>query len=245
MPRTPYKLFIGLGLMVLVAAGCSEQQESTQPSSPVVVRKKIEAPQPPPVQAVKPDDEEAVEPLTAEAPTETSPLEQAKVEPAPLEAEPPASETALDQEPTPEETAEKTAFFYDPKGKLDPFQSVFVTQPREGTKIRIKARKRRLPLTPLQKIDLSQLKVVGIIVSAEGNKALIEDPSGKGYVITKGTFVGANFGRVQRVLRDRVIVEEEVEDFFTGQMKLQTVDLILQKKLGEAKNEQFAEKMFG
>jgi type IV pilus assembly protein PilP len=75
--------------------------------------------------------------------------------------------------------------------------------------------------------------VVGIIIAPTGNKALVEDPSGKGYVITEGTYVGASFGRVRRIVKDRVIIEEEVEDFFTGQMKLQTVDLILQKKLGE------------
>jgi hypothetical protein len=38
---------------------------------------------------------------------------------------------------------------------------------------------------------------------------------------------------VKRIVKDRVIIEEEVEDFFTGQRRLQTVDLILQKKLGE------------
>jgi type IV pilus assembly protein PilP len=190
---------------------------------------------------VKPIDQEAAEAITAEAPTEAEvpekpPLEQAKVEPAPLEAEagaPEAPGAEVEPEPTPEDVLKKVAYAYDPKGKIDPFQSVFVTQPREGTKVRISARERKIPLTPLQKIDLSQLKVVGIIVSATGNKALVEDPSGKGYVITKGTYVGANFGRVRKIIRDRVIVEEEVEDFFTGQMKLQTVDLILQKKLGE------------
>jgi type IV pilus assembly protein PilP len=61
----------------------------------------------------------------------------------------------------------------------------------------------------------------------------VEDPSGKGYVITVGTYVGSNFGRVTRILKDRIIVEEEVEDFFTGKMKLQPVELRLQKKFGE------------
>ena len=240
MPRTSRKLLLGLGLVFLVAAGCGEQQESTQPTSPVVVRKKIEAPQPPVVQPEKPDDQEAAETLIAEGPAEEPPveekppLEQAKVEPEPQDVEPPAPEAQLAQEPTPEELAKKTASLYDPKGKLDPFQSVFVTQPQGGgAKIQTRARKRKFPLTPLQKIDLSQLKVVGIILSEAGNKALVEDPSGKGYVIGKGTYVGANFGRVHSVVRDRVIVEEEIEDFFTGQMKLQTVDLILQKNLGE------------
>ncbi len=233
MPRTPCKLLLVLGLMLLVAGGCGEQQEPTPPASPVVIRKKVEAPQPPAAQAVKPSDQEEA-PKAPEKP----PVEEAKVEPAPPEAELEPLEAELEPEPSPEgpeETLKKAAYVYDPKGKIDPFQSLFVTQPsaRRGTKVQISARERKLPLTPLQKIDLSQLKVVGIIISATGNKALIEEPSGKGYVVTKGTYLGANFGQVKRILRDRVIVEEEVEDFFTGQMKLQTVDLILQKKLGE------------
>ena len=96
-----------------------------------------------------------------------------------------------------------------------------------------RARERKMPLTPLQKLGVSQLKVVGIIVSPTGNKALVEDPAGKGYVINVGTYVGSNFGRVTKILKDRVIVEEEVEDFFTGKMKLQPVELRLQKKFGE------------
>ena len=246
MSWTPCKLLLALGLMVLVAGGCGEQQEPTPPPKPVVVRKKIEAPQPPAVQAVKPSDQEAVEPVTAEAPPEAeapekppleqAKVEQAKVEPAAPEAEPTTPEAELEPEPTPEEIEEigkKVAYVYHPKGKIDPFQSVFTTQPREGTKLQITARERKLPLTPLQKISLSQLKVVGIIIAPTGNKALVEEPSGKGYVITKGTYVGANFGRVRRIVKDRVIIEEEVEDFFTGEMRLQTVDLILQKKLGD------------
>jgi type IV pilus assembly protein PilP len=203
--------------MVLVAVGCGEQQEPTPPAESVVVRKKvvrkkIEVPKPP--------------------------VEVAKVEPAQVEAEPPTPEpeAEVDKEPTPEEIIKKVAYTYDPKGKIDPFRSVFVAQRRGrgGSRIKIDAdeRRRNIPLTPLQKVAVSQLKVVGIIMAPTGNKALIEDPEGKGYVITKGTYLGSNFGQVTRILRDRIVVEEEVEDFFTGQRKLQTVDLMLQKKPG-------------
>ena len=217
MPSTPCKLLVVLGLMVLVAVGCGEQQEPTPPAESVVVRKKvvrkkIEVPKPP--------------------------VEVAKVEPAQVEAEPPTPEpeAEVDKEPTPEEIIKKVAYTYDPKGKIDPFRSVFVAQRRGrgGSRIKIDAdeRRRNIPLTPLQRVAVSQLKVVGIIMAPTGNKALVEDPEGKGYVITKGTYLGSNFGQVTRILRDRIVVEEEVEDFFTGQRKLQTVDLMLQKKPG-------------
>jgi type IV pilus assembly protein PilP len=231
-------LLLGMGLVFMVAVGCKDRQETPPPQKPAVVRKKIEAPHPPPVQAVKPTEEEAAAPVTvAEAPPEAEvpeqpPVEQAKVEP-PVEEEPVAPEAALEPEEVTEEPEKKVVYAYDAKGKIDPFRSVFVTQPRVRRRIAKKIEEKKLPLTPLQKIDVSQLKVVGIIMSPSGNTALVEDPSGKGYVITAGTYVGSNFGRVSKILQDRIIVEEEVEDFFTGQMKLQPVELRLQKKFGE------------
>jgi type IV pilus assembly protein PilP len=224
--------------MVLIVVGCGEQQEPAPPAKPVVVRKKIEAPKPPAVQAVKPSDQKPTEPVTAEKPPEAEVKEKPPVEVAKVEAEPatPKPEAETDKEPSPEEIVKKVAYIYDPKGKIDPFRSVFVAQQqgRARSRIRIDADERRknIPLTPLQKVAVSQLKVVGIIIAPSGNKALVQDPEGKGYVITKGTYVGSNFGQVTRILKDRIVVEEEVEDFFTGQMKLQTVDLMLQKKSG-------------
>jgi type IV pilus assembly protein PilP len=263
MPSIPRKLLLGISLMVLVVVGgCKERQEPAPPQKPAVVRKKIEAPQPPAVEPAKPGAPEVSVPAVAEAPPqvevpEQPPLEVAKAEPsaekpaapeaAPEAAPKAAPETAPETAPeaAPEvaagveegaakpEAEETLGYTYDPQGKIDPFRSVFVTQPRKALEVSKRARERKMPLTPLQKLGVSQLKVVGIIVSPTGNKALVEDPAGKGYVITVGTYVGSNFGRVTKILKDRVIVEEEVEDFFTGKMKLQPVELRLQKKFGE------------
>jgi type IV pilus assembly protein PilP len=40
----------------------------------------------------------------------------------------------------------------------------------------------------------------------------LEDASGKGYVISKGSYIGTNAGKVVEIEKDRVIVAEEVED---------------------------------
>jgi type IV pilus assembly protein PilP len=234
--------------MVLVAGGCKERQEPVSPQKPAVVRKKVEVSQPPSVEPAKPMDQKEAAPVIAEGPPEVEvpeqpPVEIAEVEPSAEEPAAPeaapevtaeaAPEVTVDMEEVAAEPEEQLAYTYDPQGKIDPFRSVFVTQPREAMQASKKARERQMPLTPLQKLGVSQLKVVGIIISPTGNKALVEDPSGKGYVITVGTYVGSNFGRVTRILQDRIIVEEEVEDFFTGKMKLQPVELRLQKKFGE------------
>jgi type IV pilus assembly protein PilP len=42
----------------------------------------------------------------------------------------------------------------------------------------------------------------------------VEETSGKGYVIKKGTYIGTNSGKVVKINKETVIVEEEFEDVF-------------------------------
>jgi len=124
---------------------------------------------------------------------------------------------------------------YSPAGKVDPFLPLFEEKPaapEETEGAEKPKKKRRIPLTPLERVDLSQLKLVGIIQAPSGNKALVEEASGKGYIIKKGTFIGIHAGRVLEIQKDRVVVEEEVENVL-GQFTLEKKELKLQKPPGE------------
>ncbi len=123
-----------------------------------------------------------------------------------------------------------TTDFYNPEGKLDPFASLYKEKPVAvaGEK---SPKKPRRPLTPLEKVDLSQLKLVAIIRAASGNRALVEEASGKGYVIKKGTYIGTRSGKVDKILPDRIIVEEEVKDF-DGKVSVREIEVKL-KPSGE------------
>jgi type IV pilus assembly protein PilP len=121
---------------------------------------------------------------------------------------------------------------YDPAGKIDPFAPIFKETQTVSAESAEKKIVRRRPLTPLEKIDLSQLKLVGVIRAESGNHAMVEDATGKGYVITKGSYVGIYGGRVVQIERDRVFVEEEVEDIF-GKISVSRKELKLQKPPGE------------
>ena len=107
----------------------------------------------------------------------------------------------------------KISDFYNPEGKLDPFAPLIKEKP---VNLPVKQRKtvRRKPLTPLEKLDLSQLRLVVILRAQSGNRALVEEDSGKGYVIKKGTYIGTHSGKVAEILSDRIIVEEEEEDIY-------------------------------
>ena len=124
---------------------------------------------------------------------------------------------------------------YSPAGKVDPFLPLFEEKPavpEEAADAEKQKKTRRMPLTPLERVDLSQLKLVGIIQASSGNKALVEEASGKGYIIKKGTFIGIHAGRVLEIQKDRVVVEEEVENVL-GQYTLEKKELKLQKPPGE------------
>jgi type IV pilus assembly protein PilP len=109
-------------------------------------------------------------------------------------------------------------YSYSPAGKPDPFKPFIQLAPvREA---------RNVPLTPLQKYEISQLKLVAIIAGKEGNIGLVEDSAGKGYFLKKGTEIGKNDGRVTKIMKDRVIVEEAYQDVL-GATKMNEIPLIL------------------
>ncbi len=80
------------------------------------------------------------------------------------------------------------------------------------------------PLTPLQRYELGQLKLVGVVVGVDPPRAMVEDSSGMGYLITIGTPVGRNGGVVKAIEAGRVVVEERLFDFY-GREQISRVTL--------------------
>lgn len=117
------------------------------------------------------------------------------------------------------EKKEEAEYSYNPAGKPDPFKPFIQLTSRGGS---------RTALTPLQKFDISQLKLVAIISTSDGNIALVEDATGKGYFLKKGTWVGRNDGKVTKILKDTVIIQEVYQDIF-GQTKTSEISLFLHK----------------
>jgi type IV pilus assembly protein PilP len=119
------------------------------------------------------------------------------------------------------EKKEETGYTYNPVGKADPFKPFIQISPARNLS-------RRTPLTPLQKYEISQLKLVAVISTPEGNTALVEDSAGKGYIIKKGTEIGKNEGKVTKILKDKVIVEEIYQDMW-GQTKISEIPILLHR----------------
>ena len=129
----------------------------------------------------------------------------------------------------------RTTSAYKPEGRVDPFEPLFKEEPAAVAVSVPTTKKPKGPtrrLTPLEKVDLSQLELKAILRTDAGNKALVEEASGKGYIIKKGTYIGTRSGIVVSILKDRIIVEEEHEDAL-GKVTIQEKELKLQKPLGE------------
>jgi len=116
---------------------------------------------------------------------------------------------------------------YIARGKIDPFEPIF-----KDESVFKKTKKKRIRRTPLEKLSLGQLKLVAIIRAPSGNKALVEESSGKGYVIKKGTYIGLNSGKIIKIEKDKILIEEEIQNI-QGNIEIRQIELKIQKPSGE------------
>lgn len=79
--------------------------------------------------------------------------------------------------------------------------------------------RRRDNLSPLERYELGQLKLVGIIWSIKNPTALVEDTSGLGYTVRVGTPIGANDGKVKTISPAALLIEEEYIDMYGAKKK--------------------------
>jgi type IV pilus assembly protein PilP len=223
------KICLNAVLILIVCSLLACGKEEPPASQPQAVSKKIaddSKSKPAPAQA-KPEAAEAKTPAASAPAADKAPegsTAEATAESKPGDKQEPSELVKASLEIT---------STYDPKGKVDPFEPLFKEEP-EPPELEISNgdRKRRAPQTPLERVALSQVKLSAIMRSTAGNRALVEDATGKGYVIKKGTYIGLNAGQVIQIERDRVIIEEEIENLM-GELIVQNTELKLQKPAGE------------
>jgi type IV pilus assembly protein PilP len=141
-----------------------------------------------------------------------------------------APSTSASPAATTELATTDTGWKYDPTGKPDPFKPFILASaaPEEAPTVV------RRQLTPLQKMPLSEIQagLKAIIWGQLGNKALVEDATGKGYVVQEGTYVGQHDGIVKKIYQDRIIVEEYRRD--PAKNRLEPSEVVLKLKKVEA-----------
>ena len=126
---------------------------------------------------------------------------------------------------------QKESEHYDSKGKIDPFAPLIQEKSPEVDKPVVDNRPKRI-LTPLEKIELSQIRLVAVIIMKNRSIAMVEEASGKGYEVGIGTYIGKNQGKVFEIRKDSIVVKELVKDY-QGRLKEQVKEIKLHKLDGE------------
>ena len=109
---------------------------------------------------------------------------------------------------------EEDVYVYDSHDLPDPFQSIFHKKTGNAAPIvtaDIKVTENVTKISELQRFDLDELKLVGVIYGTTSNdrRALLKDPTGKTHTVRERDFVGKNSGRVSAIKKDRIIILEE------------------------------------
>lgn len=145
-----------------------------------------------------------------------------KAAPLPL-AKGSATPPVIQEVPADEQPVEED-YVYNPVGTRDPFKNPLGTLSDLPTTTTV-------PLTPLQKFDLDQLRVIGVIVGRGEPKAMVIAPDNKSFVLKKGTKIGRNNGSVVGITTEAILIEEQYLDF-AGDIKTTMQEIKLPKQGG-------------
>lgn len=98
----------------------------------------------------------------------------------------------------------KSNYRYSPVGKRDPFKSYF------GDAQAVEREKE--PVSELQKYNISDMRVNAIIWGIAAPRALVTAPDGKTFKLRNGDFIGKNWGKVNKILPDKIEIIETYKD---------------------------------
>jgi hypothetical protein len=225
-------------------------QQSPSPDSPGEAKQAESAQQPAPTaseQALQVQAEQGAKPEANTPPPATGP-EAAKLPEPPAPQTPVAAATQTETAgiSCPPEyvplilktnTALMTASFtFYPVKALDPFAPFVDTsaqfraeedEPKDGGP----------PLTPLQKMTVSEIEkgLKAIIWGDLGKKAVIEDSTGRGYIVAVGTPAGERSGVITQIFNDRLVIQQEIWDRKAKKRFPQDFTIKLSKKTDDKK----------
>lgn len=112
------------------------------------------------------------------------------------------------------------AYSYNPVGKRDPFAPLIIKEDRQ-------VRKGNLP--PLERYNIYEFKLTGVVWGGLGYSAMLEGPDGKGYFIRVGTVMGQNKGVVKKITQNTLVVEEKFKNI-SGEFDRKEIVIELRKK---------------
>ncbi|OGR15483.1 MAG: hypothetical protein A2277_09475 [Desulfobacterales bacterium RIFOXYA12_FULL_46_15] len=189
--------------LILFLNACNDQTSINKPSAPEVVSGKIPLP-------VTQNRTAPVDKKNEIQEQEMGPMSEAK-------------NNIQTQEPI---KSDEKAEYYDSQGRVDPFLPL-IQEKVEEPQSAIDDNPQRI-LTPLEKIELGQIRLVAIVTMENKKIAMVEEATGKGYEVIIGTYIGRNQGKVSEINDSSIMVTELVKDF-RGKLKEQIQEIKLHK----------------
>lgn len=116
-------------------------------------------------------------------------------------------------------------YAYDPRGKRDPFRSFILDRVKE---LADAAQQER---GPLEQFELGQLALVAVVWNVNRARALVQDPSGRAYVVEEGARIGKNDGKVIRIDDNLVAVRETYVDYL-GERTTKEIEMRIRQSQG-------------
>ena len=120
---------------------------------------------------------------------------------------PPATEDGTEEEVT---TDSASFYTYDPSGRREPFESLVISEDLSAEDVVVTPPPEELT-SPLQKYDIKQIQVVGIILGGLGDYAKVKGPDGESYTISVGTLMGQHQGKVISISENVILVKETIQ----------------------------------
>lgn len=117
------------------------------------------------------------------------------------------------------------AYSYNPGGRRDPFMPLIIKQAEKAKEKSVAGR------PPLERYDIKEFKLTGILWGGFGFNAMLEAPDGKGYFIRVGSVIGPNRGVVKRITQDSIVIEEKFKSY-TGEAQAREIVVRLRRSAG-------------
>ncbi len=91
--------------------------------------------------------------------------------------------------------------------------------------------RKTLPLSPLEKYEVGQLKLVGVVWQLSRPRAMVEDEAGLGFIVKVGTRIGRHGGVVKKIEPGKVTIEEIAINFY-GEREARQVEMRIAEEEG-------------
>lgn len=120
------------------------------------------------------------------------------------------------------QSAAAVTYTYRPEARRDPFRSML---------FELQAAEEVVPRAPLERFELGQISLTGVVWAADQPRALVSDPEGRAFVVRTGSRLGKNEGRVIHIGDSSVLVQETYVNF-AGDRTTKDVELRMRRNQG-------------